>query len=217
MDLKSSPIVKRALRKIRIIVVILLLLEIGCWYGMSHLLSGYYAFWLMVGLMILGYIVGFVFGNPSGVKQTLMNSDRKRFAALMIMPSWIAKVFALFFLLPPLRRGLIRFVTQKFLPKELTSAFSANDNRLGSLFGQGMNVGRPGSYEELFQKMHPSESGHTSDDFDRNDVIDVDYEVNHSKNNMTTVEVERTSYSQQNRMKSLPEAEVIDVPYEWEK
>lgn len=219
MNLKNSPIIKKAVRKIQITGFLLLLVEILCWFGISHLISGYYAFWLMAGLMFLGYLVGHVFVSETEKKLTLMDSARKLISFLLIVPSWIAKVVALVVVVPPLRRGVLHFVTRKFLPKELTSVLDGNENPLGGALGS-MFSRDPSFYEQFVRNPQQSSSGQSQTSKysgEDGDVIDVDYEVRHSHPNATTVEVDHASDYRYGQQKSLPEAEVIDVPYEWEK
>ena len=116
-----DPGIKRSVRKIQIFMLLWVLLEIGCYVGVAMLISAYYEFWALVGLVILGYIL-----MPSQQKgvMSLMTSSRKLFATLLMIPTWLTKVIALFAVIPPIRRAVTALVMRRFVTQSMKNLFS---------------------------------------------------------------------------------------------
>lgn len=205
MGKEGNPIIARAMHRMKIMIVVWVALEIGIFILLGNLFGFANALWILFGFLCLGWLI-----RPSGPKKSMIDvnhSTRQLIATLFMIPGYLTSLAAIIFLIPPLRRAIMAFVTKRVIPKELRDQFSSTDaNRLFD-FMNGGNV-------NVNDSRQTSRTRTTSG---TDECIDLDgdaYDVKYSGRYQPTARVERKALGGGSAHET-PNNDIIDVEHEF--
>lgn len=202
----TNPIFARAMRKVKIILLVWAALEIGIFILLGNLFGFDYAFWILFGFFVLGWIIHSFEPRKKGID--VNQSSWKLIGRLFMIPGYLTSLVAIVFLIPPLRRAAMAFVTKRIIPEEVRKTFSATDPHHFFDFMNGGNV----NVDPNSQTSRKHQSAANNDE-----CIDLDgdaYDVKYSGKYQPTARVERKAIAS-SEAHDAPDNDIIDVEHEF--